>query len=92
MDRIDYQHLQRFICDNDVYSCERCLIKVNGKYVRPCHYLAQCTSPIENGYAHVDSKFFSTLKNNKIFLDKCIIKKPFTYAKLRKYFGRATLV
>ena len=92
MDRIEYLHLKGFICDNDVYSCERCRIKVDGKYIRPCGYLAKCTSPEENGYAHVDSRFFLALKNNKNFLDKCRASKPFTYAKLRKYFGRATLV
>ena len=92
MDRIEYLHLKGFICDNDVYSCERCIIKVDDKLVRPCHYLAQCTSPVEDGYAHVDSEFFLALKRNKDFLDKCRASKPFTYAKLRKYFGRATLV
>lgn len=92
MDRLDYRRLQNFICETNIYSCERCRIKVCDKLVRPCHYLAQCTSPVEDGYAHVDSKFFLALKRNKDFLDKCRASKPFTYAKLRKYFGRATLV
>ena len=75
MDGLDYLRLQNFICETNIYSCERCRIKVDGKYIRPCHYLAQCTSPVENEYAHVDSRFFLALKRNKDFLDKCMAKK-----------------